>query len=125
MPIKDITKVHEYVINKKKNREPITKTLERLGIPRSTYYKMIDKNGGKRWRDISEAKMVIKIEPPKKKGVSKSGSTNVKDNSREFKGLSGGSLQYTNENDDPPLQDMELRMKSFRKTLKKYDEYIK
>ena len=68
MPIQDITTVDECVINAKKDGEPILQTLKKLGVARSTYYKMIAKNGNDRWRKIKQGKMVIKKSSQKIRG---------------------------------------------------------
>ena len=122
MVLIDIDKGQREVINAKENEGiPISKTLKRLGIPGRTYYKKIDNNGEARWRDISEGKMLIKIN----KGMSRRGLDKVKENPQKFGGLSGGSMSDTDQKEDKFFQGIALKMQQCENHRKKYDaEYI-
>ena len=114
MPLVNIEKFHEQVMEAKRNGEPIIKSLKRFGVARSTYYKMIDDNGEARWRDQSAGKMVIKV---------KTKMIKVKKGAQEFMGMSGGGV--TNEKEDSSFDKVNILMDDFEKDLEKYSKYIK
>ena len=82
MPVVNFEELHANIIRAKKNGTPISKTLKGLGIPRSTYYKRLNQEGGETWREASEGKIVIKKK------------TNKKTNNKQKRELGGDSLDY-------------------------------
>ena len=112
MHLKDTNEVHEYVISEKQKGTPISKTLITLGIPRCTYYKLISRNGNETWRELSEGKMIIKKDLPKKF------TPKIKPTRERNMGISGGSLQ-------PPKKEERSFMEQFALDMKKDSEIEK
>ena len=86
MHLSEVGEVHNYVISEKEKGILIIKTLEQMGIPRCTYYKMIAMNKNETWREISKGKVLPKKQIPKMK-------PKLKPKPKTNLGMSGGSLQ--------------------------------
>ena len=118
MPLVDISELHKQAMDDKINKGiPILKSLAKWGIPKSTYYKKIGDNGEEKWRDMSEGQMIVKVKQQRR-------LVNVKKDSQEFKGMSGDGIPDTDEDSDPLLQEIDLKLDNFKnKYLKKYAQY--
>ena len=88
MPLPDIEEFHKMVIESKSKRVPIRKTLMDNGVPKSTYYRLLDMYGEVKWRELYRGRTVTK---PKKQKINEM-LAHINKPEIQRRGLQGGNL---------------------------------
>ena len=118
MPLPNIEDFHKMVLESKSKRISIKKTLRDNGVPKSTYYRLLDMYGEVKWRELYRGRIVTK--PEKQKINDMLAHINKPEIQRG--GLQGGNLVEPKNNQVTFLRDIAKIKSSIQANQKKSRE---
>ena len=118
MPLPNIEEFHKMVLESKSKRVSIRKTLKDNGVPKSTYYRLLDMYGEVKWRELYRGRIVTK---PKRQKINDM-LAHINKPEIQRRGLQGGNLVEPKNNQVTFSRDLDKIKSSIQANKKKSRE---